>query len=134
MKSSTLEEELDKFEIFERDYIEQDAVPKSANDAKGDHIHSSTSATTNNRGKSSGWKAGFLMSSSEQKTQKKVSVRAKVEENKPISILHSSQVQEQGEILSNTNTKTAQEVTSEAVLVEKKVTKKAFSGSIVERF
>jgi hypothetical protein len=74
------------------------------------------------------------MSSSEQKTQKKVSVRAKVEENMPISILHSSQVQEKGEILSNTNTKTAQEVTSEAVLVEKKVTKKAFSGSIVERF
>ena len=74
------------------------------------------------------------MSSSEQKTQKKVSVRAKVEENKPISISNSSQVQEQGEILSNTNTKTAQEVTSEAVLVEKKVTKKAFSGSIVERF
>ena len=123
LKSSTLEEELDKFEIIERNYIEQDAAPKSAEVAKSDQIPSSTSAL------GGGWKAGFLVPSSEKKTRKKETPKARVEENKQTSISQSSQ--EQREILSHTST--AQKVTPEAVIPEKEV-KKAFSGSIVERF
>lgn len=113
---TSLEEELNKFELIEENYIESDAAPKKMST---DHITSSIQGKIQSKGsgsekpsaKSSGWKAGFLVSQSKEKI--KTVVRSQLLESSPVS--------------QSTNSVNLVKSTSS----EKQ--KKAFNGEIFER-
>ena len=123
---TSLEEELNKFELIEENYIESDAAPKKTGPKveneqtmSTDHITSSIQGKIQSKGsgsekpsaKSSGWKAGFLVSQSKEKI--KTVVRSQLLESSPVS--------------QSTNSVNLVKSTSS----EKQ--KKAFNGEIFER-
>eukprot|EP01036_Dinobryon_divergens_P023062 gene23061-31379_t len=138
---STLVEELDKFEVFERDFIEQEAAPKDTEVTKSEEISSisnssSSSISSSIAGtKSSGWKGGFLLPSSESKIRKQKSVKARVEDNtQPPSTSTSLASQERNQVLSASQEIVEDKKQEEEEVTVKKEVKKAFSGNIIERF